>query len=113
MDSQKSYDYKPDNWVIAKIEDNDQTVYKLVAGWSGGYLDGDTWRVNSGITEVTEDDSYFYFGGSSGSVYKCFKNAYTVRMNISGIVEFITHAKDHNCTIMPEDTDWMSVDWNN
>ena len=53
------YDTCPDKWVIIKLPD----CYKVFGTWIGGYLDGDAWRVNSGITEVQEDEKYFYFHG--------------------------------------------------
>jgi|TARA_Y100000034_G_scaffold113340_1_gene148252 endonuclease YncB( thermonuclease family) len=76
--------YTPDNWVIFRVNDDDP-YYKILAGWSGGYLDGDSWRVNSGIARVTEDDDYCYFHGYSGSTYKCHKNSEQLRINTLGI----------------------------
>jgi len=46
-------EYNPDSWVIIKITVPDQkTIYKVLGGWSGGYLDGDSWQLNSGIAKV-------------------------------------------------------------
>ena len=81
--------YTPDNWVIIEIPKEEKTYYKVLAGWSGGYLDGDSWRMNSGITSVEEDDEYYYFKGESGSVYKCWKDAEKVRMNNGGVANEI------------------------
>lgn len=71
----------PDNWIILKINTAPEPFYKILAGWSGGYLNGDSWRMNSGITEVKEDVRYIDFIGSSGSVYRCHKDSETLRMN--------------------------------
>jgi len=30
--------YTPDNWVILKITIKKETLYKILAGWSGGTL---------------------------------------------------------------------------
>ena len=57
--------YKPDTWVMLEITDGKDTFYKIFGGWSGGYLDGDSWRMNSGVETVTEDDDYYYFKGAS------------------------------------------------
>ena len=81
--------YKPDNWVIIEITVDDETYYKVLAGWSGGYLDGDSWRMNSGIVSVEEDDEYYYFKGFSGSVYKCRKAMETLKLNNGGIANKI------------------------
>jgi hypothetical protein len=77
--------YQPDNWVIIKITMVGQPVlFKVLAGWSGGYLDGDSWRMNSGITKVEKEGDYYQFSGWSGSVYKCHKDSEQLRMNMGG-----------------------------
>lgn len=66
--------YEPNNWVILKItKENQEPYYKVLAGWYGGYLYGDSWKLNSGITKVDQDDDFYYFHGYSGSTYKCPK----------------------------------------
>jgi hypothetical protein len=77
----------PDNWVILKIEDTSYgTYYKVLAGWSGGYLTGDSWRMNSGIAKVEEEGKYYNFIGLSGSVYHCHKEGEALRGNIAPIL---------------------------
>lgn len=78
--------YTPDNWVILRIAHADEVIYKILAGWSGGYLDGSSWRLNSGITRVEEDDDEIRFYGHSGSVYHCRKHAEQLRMNCSYVL---------------------------
>jgi len=73
-------EYTPDNWLIYHIKDD---LYKVVGGWSGGYLDGNYWRVNSGITEIEETDDSYIVSGSSGSVYILRKNLESYRHNIA------------------------------
>lgn len=69
--------YTPDKWIILKIKgEQDNPVYKVLAGWNGGYLDGSSWKINSGITKITEDEQHYYFEGYSGSTYKCHKKCY-------------------------------------
>lgn len=66
--------YSPDKWIVLEIELEDgEKVKKVLGVWSGGYLSGDSWRINSGIKKITQDEDYFYFHGFSGSVYKCNK----------------------------------------
>ena len=62
----------PNKWVIVKIGE----YYKVFGTWAGGYLDGDRWKMNSGIESVKSDDDFYYFIGYSGSCYKCHKKAY-------------------------------------
>ena len=61
-----------DRWLIVKVDDG----YKIFGSWSGGYLYGGSWKLNSGITKVEEDGDYYLFCGYSGSIYKCHKDAY-------------------------------------
>lgn len=65
--------YTPERWMIVKIEHPKETVYKVLAGWRGGYLEGDSWRMNSGITKVEDDGEHYIFHGHSGSQYICHK----------------------------------------
>ena len=68
-------DYTPDRWVIAKIVTKESEVfYKVFGTWLGGYLSGDSWRMNSGITKVKLIDNHYEFYGNSGSMYKCHKD---------------------------------------
>ena len=67
---------KPEYWVILEIEFKSGIEYKVFASWPGGYLDGDCWKLNSGIEKVEEDEEYYYFYGFSGSCYKCHKKGY-------------------------------------
>ena len=69
----------PDKWVVVKIDNNTDTLfYKVFATWSGGYLNTDRWKLNSGIKSMESDDDYYYFIGHSGSCYKCNKKAYGI-----------------------------------
>jgi hypothetical protein len=71
-------DYTPDKWMIVKITDTNknESHYRVFACWYGGYLGSDSWKMNSGITKVTESDGCYEFEGSSGSVYICHKGCY-------------------------------------
>ena len=79
--------YTPDNWIIVKIILPDEVGYKILAGWSGGYLHGNAWKMNSGITKAEEDGNYILFHGYSSSVYRCHKESETLRMNCAYIFE--------------------------
>jgi hypothetical protein len=79
--------HTPDNWILIKIVSPEETFYKVLAGWSGGYLDGDSWRMNSGVDRVEEDGDYYLFIGASGSVYKCHKKSEMLRMNNAHIYQ--------------------------
>lgn len=81
-DKQAMNVYTPDNWVVLRIDlPTEGVLYKVLAGWSGGYLDGDYWRMNSGIESVERIGDYYAFHGFSGSLYECHVNGYGLRMN--------------------------------
>lgn len=100
--------YKPDNWVVIQIK-GDDLHYRVLGGWSGGYATSDHWRMNSGITNVEEDDSYLYFSGSSGSVYCCHKESYGLRMNNAHVWAAMKNQYGDLVELMPEDADWMKL----
>lgn len=78
--------YKPDSFVIIKIRDANATFYKVLGGWSGGYLDGDSWRINSGIDSYSEQDGIISFHGYSGSTYVVAVDNERVTMIMSGVL---------------------------
>ena len=112
-------DYTPDNWVVVKMK-GDTPHYRVLAGWSGGYLNGDSWRMNSGIVRVEEEiikynEDYsahvYHFYGSSGSCYTCGKNTYGLRMNNAGVWNQLEQLHGDKVELMPEETDWINMDW--
>lgn len=68
--------YNPDRWMVVSITHDTKTHYRVFGTWSGGYLHGDSWKLNSGITKATLVDGVYHFEGSSGSVYECRENSY-------------------------------------
>lgn len=68
--------YCPDKWVVLRLTQPDGEVwFRLFGGWYGGYLHGDSWRANSGITKIVVKDDHYGVYGSSGSCYICYKEA--------------------------------------
>lgn len=104
-------EYIPHNWVVLKISVDGNTLYKVLAGWSGGYLDGDYWRMNSGITRVVEQDDYWEFYGYSGSCYKCIKGTYRLSMGTSPPYEQLKGKYSDAVKLMDKDTDWNNIEW--
>jgi hypothetical protein len=102
--------HKPDNWVVIKFEGK-TPHYKILGGWSGGYLDGDSWRMNSGIVRVEEENDRLNFYGASGSCYSCHKESYTLRMNNAYVWSKLNEQHGDKVTLMDEDTDWSKMDW--
>lgn len=70
----------PDKWIVLEIPN---TGYKVFGSWAGGYLNGDSWRLNSGIKSITKEDNSYIIEGFSGSYYKCNESAYGVMTSYS------------------------------
>ena len=68
--------YTPDRWVVLELISPKETIRKVFAGWYGGYLGSDSWKLNSGITDIREQDDMFEFDGYSGSTYFCHRSSY-------------------------------------
>jgi hypothetical protein len=72
-----SFNICPDVWVILRLRvPHEVPLYKVLAGWYGGYLERSSWRLNSGITRADDAGSCLLFHGYSGSTYTCAKSAY-------------------------------------
>lgn len=66
--------YTPEAWCILKINYKGKMHYRVFAGWYGGYLGGDSWKLNSGIVNVHTEGDFYEFTGESGSIYRCHKD---------------------------------------
>lgn len=100
----------PDNWVIIFLN-SDDPHYRVLAGWSGGYLSGDGWKLNSGIVRVEEHEYSYSFYGSSGSCYVCDKHSYGLRKNNAYIWNELKEIHHEKVQLMSENTNWMDMDW--
>lgn len=105
-------EYTPDSWVVLKMTYRDQTFYKVLGGWSGSFVDGSSWRLNSGIEKCEYDVSndQFRFYGSSGSVYSVNPDSYGLRMST---VDTYTNMKKHfpNQVELLENCDWSEFNF--
>jgi hypothetical protein len=106
-------DYRPDKWVMVKIDGNDHpTIYKIFACWYGGYAGSDSWKLNSGVTRVSKTGYVYSFDGSSGSVYECHESAYGTNMYGGGVLDgMIKRAADNGIKIeiLDETVDFMNL----
>ena len=77
----------PDSWVIIEVNHEGEQFQKILSGWSGGYLDGDAWRMSSRIKEmnINIDQDYITVETDSGSVYNLRKGYQGLRMSNAGI----------------------------
>ena len=82
--------YTPDRWLVVKITSGDDTIDKVFANWYGGYLDGDSWKLSSGITETVEFEDRFEYTNHSGSLYICYKGREGLSGYGSGVLQHLT-----------------------
>jgi hypothetical protein len=86
-------EYCPDRWVIIRIVSEDfGATDKVYSGNYGGYCGSDSWKMNSGITEIADKGEYYDITGLSGSVYKCYKEA-------EGMSNYMVQMLDHFRTL--------------
>ena len=109
--------YIPHNWVVVRInsQKTSSTFYKILAGWNGGLDGADEWRLNSGIVKCDinpYNEDLLRFHGASGSVYLCSKLTYGLRSNNAYIFDnFQKKFGEKHFELMPEDTNWVEMDW--
>lgn len=97
----------PERWVIVKLQDK---YYKVFGTWLGGYLDGDRWQLNSGISKVEQDEKFYYFIGFSGSCYKCHKKGYGTSTSYGlGVLNKIIKQAGGKVELMEDVDDWGNL----
>ncbi len=97
----------PERWVILKLPNN---YYKVYGTWSGSYLNGDRWKLNSGIKKVEQDEDYYYFVGFSGSCYKCYKKGYGTATSFGvSVLNKIIEQGSGQVELMMDVDDWSSI----
>ena len=68
--------YTPDSWAIVKIQyEKYETIYKVLAGWSGSYLYGASWKLSSGIVTFEDKGEHYESLQDSGSTYILYKSS--------------------------------------
>lgn len=109
--------YRPDRWVVIKITNDEGKFHHRVFGsWFGGFADGNSWKMNSGIESVTENGDEYLFHGTSGSTYSCIKDTYGTHMYGEGVLQsYIEDAPKIGASIevLPMDADYLNIVWSN
>lgn len=115
-------EYAPDYWQVIRIVTPTETIYKLFSSWVGGYANGDSWRLNSGITGIKKVEKVFQMThgpktlpiayeitGHSGSVYTvpARENCYRTTAYTQGILQSIIDRT--KAEVLPFDTDWEKL----
>ena len=98
--------YTPHNWVIVEFTIKGETLRRVIGGWSGGYLDGDNWRISSGITNVEEEGDFVLITNHSGSLYKCLKSGQGTSGAMRPILYQLEKYAEEN-----EDMSYRFIEW--
>ena len=79
----------PDCWILLELIHEGRTYQKVLAGWSGSYAYGDSWRLSSNIRSMLIEDKEYQITTESGSTYILDKRKQGMRMSISGIYDYL------------------------
>lgn len=107
-------DYTPDRWLVLAIDTPNEKIYKVFATWSGGYGGSDSWKLNSGVVQAQLVDSYWEFTGSSGSIYRCHKDAYGTNGYGGAVLSnLVSKAQSQNIKIqvLSQEMDWGRIQY--
>ncbi len=103
--------YHPDKWLLVKITGTDPH-YRVFGSWYGGYLDGDSYRMNSGITGVEEAGEFYIFKGVTGSMYSCHKETYGAHTyGMSVLNRLVENSQQKMEIIYDVPKDLLNMDW--
>ena len=91
--------YTPDRWVVVNIETPTETIPKVFAGWYGGFAQGESWKLSSGIVKIVEYTDRFEFTNFSGSVYICYKNRQGMSGYMSSLYEHWVNNTEYKLTL--------------
>lgn len=91
---------EPESWVVLEIDTGEETAKRILSGWRGGYLDGDSWRFSSKIVNEESDNTHYTFTTNSGSVYRCRGSAEGLTGATSGVYRSIVEQyEEHNIKV--------------
>ena len=86
----------PDVWVVVELSGLkvENRYHRILAGWYGGFANGDSWKMSSGITKIVDRDTHWEIHNTSGSIYKCHKDL----ERFSGYTQNVYHSyQEENC----------------
>lgn len=81
--------YYPDTWIIVELKGTDvpKPYHRILAGWSGSYLYGSSWKMSSGVTKIIEQENHWEIHNHSGSIYQCPKGREQLSLYTQSILE--------------------------
>ena len=104
---------QPDYWQVIRISSPEEgIIYKVFATWVGGYTQGESWKLNSGITEVRfNEPPHIEFVGWSGSSYVVVNNesCYRTTLYSGSVLTNMIENSPYEIQVLPFDTNWKEL----
>jgi hypothetical protein len=95
--------YTPDRWIIVKIQSvGKEPYYRVLAGWYGGFIHGDSWKLSSGIEKTIDRGTHYEMLQSSGSTYLCPKGSHGCSAYMASIYQGFAEDCEKNGMIFAE-----------
>ena len=68
--------YTPDTWSILLFDSPTYgKIFKVFGGWYGGFTQGDSWKLSSGMKDLVDEGDFYSSMQESGSIYQLYKNS--------------------------------------
>ena len=68
--------YTPDTWSILLFDSPTYgKIHKVFGGWYGGFTQGDSWMLSSGMKDLVDEGDFYSSTQESGSIYQLYKNS--------------------------------------
>lgn len=80
---------KPLHWLLLEIKQPDKTTVKILSGFAGGYLEGDSWRLSTDVEKIEDNDNEYIVTTKSGSTYLLLKKNIGVSGPSAGMLQRI------------------------
>ena len=106
--------HTPDNWVIIKVKNQLDILYRVFGCWSGNNMSLDSWKINSGIESARKEGRFWFFESFCGSIYKCHEESYGLQNYGSTVLSnFIASAREEGVKItqMKQNTEWGKLNY--
>lgn len=83
--------YTPNNWQLVHVipKDTSAAYYRILAGWSGSFIYGNSWKLSSGCEQVIDEGDSWRVPQSSGSVYILSKNSEKPSVATVGVLKSV------------------------
>ena len=68
--------YTPDTWSILLFDSPTYgKIHKVFGGWYGGFTQGDSWKLSSGMKDMVDEGDFYSSLQESGSIYQLYKGS--------------------------------------